>query len=394
MKRKCLAVGIILLFVGTCIIPAIAQNTEKPLPTSRGNWLYVGGSGPGNYTRIQDAINNSHDGDTVFVFDDSSPYYENISIPKSINLIGEDRNTTIINGKKIEDTIWIRASFVTVSGFTIVNSSTKNTNAGIYVEEEKWWEPGNPPWLTNIHISDCIIKNNEIGIRLYSTYAINVSSCIIQNNTGTCVEVISSSHININDCEIMHNGDIYIGGILIDIDYEIGNSSDNVTVSNCSISNNFWCGIWITDCSRDINIFHNKIFENTNNGIFVSESNAKIYDNHIYNNGDGEYFDGGIFLQDCINNITVTGNNIESNNEYGLLLLRSSTNSITKNNFINNTINTYFKQFSLFNHWSENYWTDYLGLGPKIIKGTLGVKMFLWVNFDWHPAQEPYDIHF
>jgi len=34
---KWLAVEIILLFVGTCIIPGIAQDTEKPLPTSRGN---------------------------------------------------------------------------------------------------------------------------------------------------------------------------------------------------------------------------------------------------------------------------------------------------------------------------------------------------------------------
>ena len=53
-------VGIILLFVGTCIIPVPAQDTEKPsLPTSSGKWLYVGGDGPGNYTRIQDAVDNA-----------------------------------------------------------------------------------------------------------------------------------------------------------------------------------------------------------------------------------------------------------------------------------------------------------------------------------------------
>ena len=67
MKRKWLAIGIILLFVGTCIIPAIAKNTEKPLSASRGNWLYVGGSGPGNYTRIQDAIDASNDGDPNYL---------------------------------------------------------------------------------------------------------------------------------------------------------------------------------------------------------------------------------------------------------------------------------------------------------------------------------------
>jgi len=96
MKRKWLAIGIILLFVGSCIIPAIAQNIE-PLPTSRGNWLYVGGSGAGNYTRIQDAINDSSDDDTVFVYDDSSPYDENLRIKKSIQLIGENKTSTIIN---------------------------------------------------------------------------------------------------------------------------------------------------------------------------------------------------------------------------------------------------------------------------------------------------------
>lgn len=43
MKRTWFTVGIILLFVGTCIIPAIAQDTERTLPASRGNWLYTKG---------------------------------------------------------------------------------------------------------------------------------------------------------------------------------------------------------------------------------------------------------------------------------------------------------------------------------------------------------------
>jgi hypothetical protein len=43
MKRKCLAVGIILLFVGTCIIPTIAQNMKKPsLPAKTpSNYDYI-----------------------------------------------------------------------------------------------------------------------------------------------------------------------------------------------------------------------------------------------------------------------------------------------------------------------------------------------------------------
>ncbi|HWR63419.1 MAG TPA: hypothetical protein VN365_03350, partial [Candidatus Thermoplasmatota archaeon] len=119
---KYLVIGIILLFVGIGIIPAIAQNTEKPLPAPRGTWLYVGGSGPGNYTRIQDAIDNASDGDTVFVYDNSSPYYENLIVNKSINLKGENRTSTIIDGQGSGDVVYILANYINISNFVIQHS--------------------------------------------------------------------------------------------------------------------------------------------------------------------------------------------------------------------------------------------------------------------------------
>jgi len=382
----------------TGIIVSTAQNIEKSQTTSKGNWLYVGGNGLGNYSSIQVAVNASSDGDTVFVYAAPSPYYENVIVNKSINLIGEDRNTTIINGKRIDDPVWIQTSFVNVSGFTISNGSTGDIQAGIFVIEKKWFYPDEPPCrLTNIHIEDCIIKNNSGGIYLFNTYTINISSCRFHNNPYCSIYVVSSSHVNIYNCEITDNGDnyngnIYPGGIVLKKDYRYEIISENITVSNCSLSNNIWAGVWIMDGARNIEIRHNNIFENTNYGILVSESNAHIYGNHIHNNGIGGFFDGGIVLQDCINNITVNDNNIESNNQYGLYLLRSSANSITKNNFIQNKCNAYFLQFSLFNHWNGNYWTDWVDVGPKLIKGKLGDVLIPWVNFDWHPAQEPYDI--
>jgi hypothetical protein len=81
--------------------------------------LYVGGSGPGNYTKIQDAIDNASDGDTVFVFDDAAPYYESLTINASIHLVGENRNTTSIEGGN--HAVSIFANGVTVSGFRISN---------------------------------------------------------------------------------------------------------------------------------------------------------------------------------------------------------------------------------------------------------------------------------
>ena len=58
-------------------------RTEQPvIPLSRGDTLYVGGNGPGNYSTIQEAIDDASDGNTVYVYDDSSPYYENVEVDK------------------------------------------------------------------------------------------------------------------------------------------------------------------------------------------------------------------------------------------------------------------------------------------------------------------------
>ena len=78
MLSKTLVIGTIFLFTGMSITPSIAVDTVKisSIPISNGKTLYVGGSGEGNYTKIQDAIDDASDGDTVFVFNDSSPYIE------------------------------------------------------------------------------------------------------------------------------------------------------------------------------------------------------------------------------------------------------------------------------------------------------------------------------
>ncbi|MHA1376567.1 MAG: hypothetical protein ACTSR7_19990, partial [Promethearchaeota archaeon] len=78
--KKLLVVGVIVLFLGLAIAPSTGITDVKQivLPTTSGDTLYVGGNGTGNYTKIQDAIDDANPGDTVFVYDDSSPYYEKV----------------------------------------------------------------------------------------------------------------------------------------------------------------------------------------------------------------------------------------------------------------------------------------------------------------------------
>ena len=179
--RKYLVAGIILLFIGACVIPATAQNIEKSQSTSEGNWLYVGGSGPGNYTKIQDAIDASSDGDMVFVFDDSSPYYEKVEVNKKIDLVGENKNTTIIDGGGTGDVINISAHRVTISGFTIRNSGDFFTQF-----DYNFWE--NDACIQLVNRSCCRITNNliqqySIGIFIYSADDIFISDNLLLYDT-------------------------------------------------------------------------------------------------------------------------------------------------------------------------------------------------------------------
>ncbi len=69
---------------------------------------------PDDYPTIESAITNANDGDTIFV--KKGVYIENPVVSKSVSLVGEDRDSTVIDvtaGLKVE------RDNVTVTGFTI-----------------------------------------------------------------------------------------------------------------------------------------------------------------------------------------------------------------------------------------------------------------------------------
>jgi hypothetical protein len=77
---------------------------------------------PDNYSTIQGAIDAANSGDTVFV---KSGYYpEQLSISKSISVIGEDRNRTIIDARQTYgNVVFITAAKnVTFANFTVGNN--------------------------------------------------------------------------------------------------------------------------------------------------------------------------------------------------------------------------------------------------------------------------------
>jgi parallel beta-helix repeat protein len=169
--NKSLAVAVILLFLSVGFQPAIAnENVKKSLiPISSGNTLYVGGSGEGNYTSIQDAIDNASDGDTVFVY--KGIYYEHVKIVKDINLFGEDMEKTIIDAGGIETAVEIGAN-VNLSGFTIRNAEEGISN----------FIPPPPDNVYKFYVYGNIISNNIVGFALGGTLNNIIYDNIIKNN--------------------------------------------------------------------------------------------------------------------------------------------------------------------------------------------------------------------
>jgi len=304
------------LFVATAIIPSTAQDTEKPsLSTSNGKWLYVGGSGLGNYSRIQDAIDNASDGDTVYVY--NGTFYEHVTVNKAIHLIGEEKNNTIIDGGGSNDVVNVTVDEVYIESFSIIHSS------------------GNPPW-------------DNAGIQINSNKN-TISNCLIWNNYVGIYVNRFCSNCTIADNHIFNNR---YDAIFISF------HADYIAILNNIIYNNAGNGISLSQKNSYGYVYGNKVYKNAVEGISgwgLEES--FIGNNNVSDNSIGLSFGSSFYDR-------IDENNVYNNLLYGIELYPySENNTITHNNFVNNKKNNAYIGINPgSNDWSGgNYWSDYIG---------------------------------
>jgi len=260
--KKGLIVVIVLLFVGTTFNQCTANSSveNQSQPASNGNTLYVGGNGPGNYSRIQDAIDNASDGDTIFVYDDSSPYYEkDISIEKSINLIGENHNTVIREIDEPGNSVNVRADFVSINCFSIIGPHVYVSGDNAVISNIYFIS--NPIAISLIGTKNSIISNNSFkNCRTGLELAECSNNLISQNEITGCEDgfifYVPASHNTIINNEITKN----VNGIHFKGFYSYYRRYDRIENTNIQYNN-------ITNNSIGINIlgkFRNGVIENNN----------------------------------------------------------------------------------------------------------------------------------
>jgi len=144
-----------------------------------------------NYDTIQGAIdaNETLDGQTISV--DAGTYMEHVRLTKSLQLVGTNRESTIIDGSRMGNVVEITADNVTMCGFTVRNSGTNQSDSGILLF-----------YTENCHISQNCITNNSVGIFIGSivtkTFDVVTENDVANNSVGIYLYTAYNTTITAN----------------------------------------------------------------------------------------------------------------------------------------------------------------------------------------------------
>jgi parallel beta-helix repeat protein len=251
---------------------------------------------PDDYGSIQKAIDIAVAGDAVYVR--SGDYHETLVINKSLSLIGENLDTTVIDGKPPEGyraIITILSDNVSISGFKLLYGSS-----GIAVGEVKF----------------CNIQGNKI----------------VGTEQGVLFVGTSCSNITEN----------YYEQIGLSSAIQLSESDYNAVTGNYIESCTEGIQIWYDSCNNTIS--GNKLTNCSNYAFSFQYSDCNVISgNEISTSGFGTAI--------CVSNLNIISNNNYANNEVNFV--SDSNESYAMSFGYNVSVNTINK-----NYWSDYTGTD------------------------------------
>jgi len=396
MKRNVFAITIIgMLLLSSFAFGPIITGAPPQQP-SNGDILYVGGVGSGNYSNIQDAINASFNGDTVFVY--NGIYYENIVVNKTIDLLGENTEETIIDGGGIGDVVELTANNTNISGFTIRHPGPISDilqYAEIEEGESIYYYPAND--IIKYHatrfspegsckLTTCSLQflntfssnNTDDGINVtvweddgngYPDLSQERARINVPSSDIKWIEDDEWTEVDFSAYDLIFTDDFFVGSNTFDLNedyYAI--VIDNTTDEGINRSSHYEDGNWYPEVDPAGPYYYNYLIKAnvtfSGIGLNLTGSNKSIIKENMVT-----HCEKGIFVHGICND-----------------------NKIYHNNLIDNTQNAYDAGSNTWNNETEgNYWDDYTG---EVNDGYgMGDTPFYTPgenNQDLYPLMEPY----
>ena len=339
-----------------------------------------------HFAIIQEAINKAISGDRIIVY--AGTYNESLTINKKLDLFGEQKTTTIIDGNQTGDVLTISATLVNISHFTLRNSTQNNSKAIIRITAD------------HAIITDNIIQDGYHGISLEHCGSSLIYDNIIQTNLGDGIWANQSNEneITYNTITDNRNGLFFYSSDDNTLEYNtiednqvdgvfLNATCDRNTLTSNTISSNIENGVFLLDhCTSNIlteniiesnigtgfklensssnNLSSNQIENNLEYGVLVTGSTNTLWENTIGSNQRHGVF---LFADD---NTVVTRNTIQENTYEGIRAYNSTSDTITKNIITGNTRYGIYMDFFTMNNliynniFSEN--TDQNALDKSI----------------------------
>jgi len=279
MRRRLFGLVVLLLLIG-----GLALASKICLVRTESATIIV----PDDFLTIQEAINNAIAGDTVFVR--AGTYYEHVVVNKTVSLVGEDKDRTVVDGNGTGRVIDIVSDNANVTGFTVQRGGSimfPDFDAGISMNSTRGCKIS----------SNNIVDNGCFGVHLLDSDQNAISGNSFTRNTMYAIDLTTSSNNIVSFNTAIFNANIGIGMHV--------SSQNNIILGNTMINNT--CGI---DAAR--------VSDNTISG------------NYIANNSDI-----GIWIQDYAINNTICGN-ILTNGQSGIQILNSGLTEICNNTIAHN----------------------------------------------------------
>jgi nitrous oxidase accessory protein len=313
------------------------------------------------YASIKTALQYCKNGDTILV--SNGLYRERgIVIDKSIVLKGLQR--PILDGEGQYQIIFIKANGVTVDGFKLQHSGRSDVDDIAAIK--------------TLHVRNITISNNIIDDAFWGILTQYSNNCTIINNQlkAYANDANSGNGIHCWKCDSMRIIGNYITGHRDGIYFEFVTNShiennfseknlryglhfmfshNDAYVSNTFKRNGSGVSVMYT---HGVRMIDNRFIENWGNGaygILLKEiSDSYIYHNHFTRNTTGIHAEG-------TTRVRMERNIFESNGWAIRIQASCNANTITYNNFQNNTFDIATNGSLVLNTFDHNYWDKYEG---------------------------------